>query len=277
MRGNDEVTELRPVAPLDACMNAFSLHYHHKSTISSSTLHLHQIVFSPTSLSRKHPHILATHSLSYHIASNTTTMPSKTKSSKAQPSSDPLDDLAAEPPTEEIDPYAVLSVARDATDDQIKKAYRKAALKHHPGKLVPFATPPTSAAPSPISLSLRTRTHTHADALTLLPPLQTKQQAPTPPQHTQTSSASPSPTPSSPRPPGAPTTTPPAPPPPHTSTQTTTPPSTGRPSSAPPTPRSPSPPSPPSAPHTRTRPRSAQTCFGNLKLRRGIWIGCMSA
>jgi len=65
-------------------------------------------------------------------------MPSKTKSSKSLPSSDPLDDLAAEPPTEEIDPYAVLSVARDATDDQIKKAYRKAALRHHPGKLVPF-------------------------------------------------------------------------------------------------------------------------------------------
>jgi len=36
-----------------------------------------------------------------------------------------------------INPYEVLSVASDATDDQIKKAYRKAALKHHPGRKAP--------------------------------------------------------------------------------------------------------------------------------------------
>jgi DnaJ family protein C protein 9 len=33
-----------------------------------------------------------------------------------------------------IDPYAILSVPQDATPDQIKTAYRKAALKHHPDK-----------------------------------------------------------------------------------------------------------------------------------------------
>ncbi|KAI7257309.1 hypothetical protein D0864_05061 [Hortaea werneckii] len=33
-----------------------------------------------------------------------------------------------------IDPYAVLSLSKDATADQIKSAYRKAALKHHPDK-----------------------------------------------------------------------------------------------------------------------------------------------
>ena len=33
-----------------------------------------------------------------------------------------------------IDPYAVLSLSKDATADQIKTAYRKAALKHHPDK-----------------------------------------------------------------------------------------------------------------------------------------------
>jgi DnaJ family protein C protein 9 len=33
-----------------------------------------------------------------------------------------------------IDPYAILSVPQDATPEQIKTAYRKAALKHHPDK-----------------------------------------------------------------------------------------------------------------------------------------------
>lgn len=42
------------------------------------------------------------------------------------------DEIPTEPPTS-IDPYEVLSVGEDATDDQIRKAYRKAALKHHPG------------------------------------------------------------------------------------------------------------------------------------------------
>ena len=95
----------------------------------------------------------------------TTTMPSKTKPSKAPPPSDPLDDLAAEPPTEEIDPYAVLSVARDATDDQIKKAYRKAALKHHPGKLVPFLTSSTIYFARCPHFHTNTSTSTSADPL----------------------------------------------------------------------------------------------------------------
>lgn len=43
------------------------------------------------------------------------------------------DDLiSSEPPT--IDPYAVLSLPKDATPSQIKTAYRKAALQHHPDK-----------------------------------------------------------------------------------------------------------------------------------------------
>lgn len=35
------------------------------------------------------------------------------------------------PPT--IDPYEVLSLVTEATADDVKKAYRNMALKHHPG------------------------------------------------------------------------------------------------------------------------------------------------
>jgi DnaJ family protein C protein 9 len=41
--------------------------------------------------------------------------------------------LDGEPPA--IEPYQVLGLDRSATSEQIKSAYRKAALKHHPGTL----------------------------------------------------------------------------------------------------------------------------------------------
>lgn len=44
------------------------------------------------------------------------------------------DNLADEPPTS-INPYEILEIEEKATAEQIKYAYRKQALKHHPGKL----------------------------------------------------------------------------------------------------------------------------------------------
>ncbi|UNI22553.1 hypothetical protein JDV02_008432 [Purpureocillium takamizusanense] len=47
--------------------------------------------------------------------------------------SDYEDAVDSEPPA--IEPYEVLGLERDATADQIKSAYRKAALKNHPDKV----------------------------------------------------------------------------------------------------------------------------------------------
>lgn len=35
-----------------------------------------------------------------------------------------------------IEPYIVLGIAKDASADEVKIAYRKAALKHHPGMVL---------------------------------------------------------------------------------------------------------------------------------------------
>ncbi|KAF1822078.1 DnaJ-domain-containing protein [Dissoconium aciculare CBS 342.82] len=43
---------------------------------------------------------------------------------------------AGEAPTD-INPYFILSIEETATQDEIKKAYRRAALKHHPDKAAP--------------------------------------------------------------------------------------------------------------------------------------------
>jgi DnaJ family protein C protein 9 len=43
-------------------------------------------------------------------------------------------------PNTSINPYRVLEIAKDATADQIKSAYRKLALKHHPGMIAASTT-----------------------------------------------------------------------------------------------------------------------------------------
>lgn len=46
---------------------------------------------------------------------------------------DSSDDIVdGDPPV--IDPYEVLGLERAATAEQVKSAYRKAALKNHPGR-----------------------------------------------------------------------------------------------------------------------------------------------
>lgn len=48
-----------------------------------------------------------------------------------------IEDLTTEEPPKSINPYEVLSLDNDATADQVKTAYRKAALKYHPDKAAP--------------------------------------------------------------------------------------------------------------------------------------------
>ncbi|KAF1957084.1 DnaJ-domain-containing protein [Byssothecium circinans] len=47
---------------------------------------------------------------------------------------DDSEDIEGEDGPPVVDPYAVLELDKDATDDDVKKAYRKMALKHHPDK-----------------------------------------------------------------------------------------------------------------------------------------------
>lgn len=53
--------------------------------------------------------------------------------------------------------YDALSIKPDATQDEIKKAYRKAALKHHPDKNKdnPKAAEKFKGMPSPLLFHLR--------------------------------------------------------------------------------------------------------------------------
>lgn len=52
---------------------------------------------------------------------------------------DSFEDISDDSPPA-IDPYEVLGLERTASTSDIKSAYRKAALKHHPGTSIPVAT-----------------------------------------------------------------------------------------------------------------------------------------
>jgi DnaJ domain len=110
-----------------------------------------------------------------------------------------------EPPTK-INPYKVLELEKDATQDQVKSAYRKAALKYHPGMRF-------SCWSFWNQLLLPRSSHSL--------PSQTKSPSLKKPKPTPSSKRLPSPTPSSPTPGVAPDTTPPAEPANPSTTMTT--------------------------------------------------------
>lgn len=74
-------------------------------------------------------------------AENTTAIPTLklplyTPNRKMAPSKRKVDEeelIDEEPPS--IEPYTVLGIEKTATPNEVKSAYRKAALKHHPGTL----------------------------------------------------------------------------------------------------------------------------------------------
>ncbi|RKF56634.1 putative J domain-containing protein [Golovinomyces cichoracearum] len=61
-------------------------------------------------------------------------MPSRPKRRPKSSGADRDEDIANDLPLPTVEPYTVLGVEKSATDDQIRSAYRKAALRHHPDK-----------------------------------------------------------------------------------------------------------------------------------------------
>ncbi len=108
---------------LTALRNCHRTRYTNYAFSTVYTTQLHSLHLRLTS---QNPH---QHSIRTQLSFLITLPPNPTKK---------MEDLTSEPPTS-INPYETLDLEKDATEAQIKHAYRRAALKHHPG--IPLSTP----------------------------------------------------------------------------------------------------------------------------------------
>jgi hypothetical protein len=77
------------------------------------------------------------------------------KDNNKMPRKQEIDLEDEEPPS--IEPYAILGINKSATADEVKSAYRKAALKHHPGMRFTFHSTSGNQTNPQISQNIVTR------------------------------------------------------------------------------------------------------------------------
>lgn len=89
--------------------------------------------------SQKQKHILFSEKTEYwtNITAHISTLLKLKNTILKMPSRTEDEDILIDDAPTSIDPYDVLSLSKDATQDQVKSAYRKAALQYHPDKASP--------------------------------------------------------------------------------------------------------------------------------------------